>query len=1152
MEDGSLASEGLQIMHLFNRLQSLEETTAQEKTRQSSLDSTSSTHLPLDLFIAEADRFQLWAENLGLFVIGHGSLDYRLRQTESIKSTLQRFLESLKASLEGVVEYDGPLEDSEDDEVEDSGSSAEDEKELQEFESDADLLLDSVRDPIDRLYKLSMWIRNPSFRSRSSKAQRHREIDPDTNIDLLEAFEAYDLDYVRSIFKQYRRPKKPELKKPVPTSSNVSRRRQFAYWSKHREKLREHAKSVLESMEQPKKSIDNHHQCIPETTDIKLPPVSPGCVQSITTATLLSPSRQMPQDGMSVVFISEYSPSAWQSDAAIFEFPPPPKTAIDAKFFECPYCFTMCRRATLADKAWKAHLIHDLRPYVCVYEDCQTPEQLYDSRQDWIEHLDDSHTAQHGLCCPICSQLLQTQKSLQAHIALHLDRFSIFSFPRAVGGQEDDAEGGSNESKKAAADSRATEYGKEANPHQTDCLREESQTRETGEAGTKSKDTPLNSSDAIEEVEKMQVKMLKSKETLGLEHSETLKQMAELVSRLRDVRGSQSAEVLQMCREGLEAATKVFGEEDAKTIEFMHALGYQLMFHGTELDEPAAEILLRRSWLPDKESCGRRLLKEPDYMLALGELYSRQARHGLAEEFYRQSVQIWRKAHGEESAIQSEATYRLGRTLNNQKKYVEGEKVLRGNLILRQRTLNMGHPETISSASELARALRSQGHYEDAEMMLRESLEHQKRDDFESAVVMLGVAVGLQKQGRYKEGEILLREALELTRALADGPDRVPEGSRRQTAEVVNSILRGKSEIIPREGTGSDREADGEMKPQTIVMLLDLGSAMAAQGKDKEAEGVLRKAVELNRHIVGREQKVHQAVIDKVLINLGIVFQRQHKFNASEHYFRGVVDFETAQGQDDTALIYPRRCLGLALYQIGKLDEATQLLRASLETSVSVLGEGHEATAMLRGDLSIVDGSLFLVYRAAELQALEHHRHVNEDEDRGHVRPESMLASCRHADGAHLLRDASGPRRALPGGPAAEDQLWRGGRQDIVVLEDALGLSSGSLPVLGDAAVIFGDGVWNRSGRSGKHKANRSCGALPREIVGLSYFFPAKWGEIGAPAGDNGESHACRSTRASFVSVRPDRQQIVTSSIDSFQRLLVTASPTLVEKQGLW
>lgn len=47
----------------------------------------------------ESERFELWATNLGLFVAGHGSLDYRIRQAENIKDMLHRFLSALISSL---------------------------------------------------------------------------------------------------------------------------------------------------------------------------------------------------------------------------------------------------------------------------------------------------------------------------------------------------------------------------------------------------------------------------------------------------------------------------------------------------------------------------------------------------------------------------------------------------------------------------------------------------------------------------------------------------------------------------------------------------------------------------------------------------------------------------------------------------------------------------------------------------------------------------------------------------------------------------------------------------------------------------------------------------------------------------------------------
>lgn len=132
----------------------------------------------------------------------------------------------------------------------------------------------------------------------------------------------------------------------------------------------------------------------------------------------------------------------------------------------------------------RAHVIRDLRPYVCTYEQCLNSEQLYDTRDDWIQHEMSTHqrvfrcfeheeevfptlaayeghvqachkhnavsakfatsTMKHvHRSCPVCSVALGSMQKLQSHIALHLERFAMFSLPRHTEGSED-RETGSN------------------------------------------------------------------------------------------------------------------------------------------------------------------------------------------------------------------------------------------------------------------------------------------------------------------------------------------------------------------------------------------------------------------------------------------------------------------------------------------------------------------------------------------------------------------------------------------------------------------------------------------------------------------------------------------------------------------------------------
>lgn len=50
-------------------------------------------------FDEERDRFDLLATNLGLHKLGHGSLDYRLRESGLLQSAVRRLLQDLVGSL---------------------------------------------------------------------------------------------------------------------------------------------------------------------------------------------------------------------------------------------------------------------------------------------------------------------------------------------------------------------------------------------------------------------------------------------------------------------------------------------------------------------------------------------------------------------------------------------------------------------------------------------------------------------------------------------------------------------------------------------------------------------------------------------------------------------------------------------------------------------------------------------------------------------------------------------------------------------------------------------------------------------------------------------------------------------------------------------
>lgn len=131
--------------------------------------------------------------------------------------------------------------------------------------------------------------------------------------------------------------------------ANGRRRQQFAYWKKHKDKLREHASNFVEAP--TRQLIDEEHIINGHMGETKTP-------LSVTTATQLRLAQAAGQDilekeGVLKLDVSEYAPSAWNPSKDTVSFPPPPTISTSDSFFECPYCFTICPISLLSEKAWR-------------------------------------------------------------------------------------------------------------------------------------------------------------------------------------------------------------------------------------------------------------------------------------------------------------------------------------------------------------------------------------------------------------------------------------------------------------------------------------------------------------------------------------------------------------------------------------------------------------------------------------------------------------------------------------------------------------------------------------------------------------------------------------------------------------------------------
>ena len=182
-----------------------------------------------------------------------------------------------------------------------------------------------------------MKVRNPAMRIGLSKGYTFSQIDEDTDLDLFECFADREIDHehIKNILKGYN----PSQSWADISDSyliarlakaNIQRRRQFAYWSRHRLNLvyRDKKAKVIK----PKSSKP-------------------------TTATYLDPNKVDLHDSQSAVStISMNIPESSNSSRDAITFPDPPEKYASQeglKEFECPYCATICSRRLLNRPEWK-------------------------------------------------------------------------------------------------------------------------------------------------------------------------------------------------------------------------------------------------------------------------------------------------------------------------------------------------------------------------------------------------------------------------------------------------------------------------------------------------------------------------------------------------------------------------------------------------------------------------------------------------------------------------------------------------------------------------------------------------------------------------------------------------------------------------------
>ncbi|KAH6883903.1 hypothetical protein B0T10DRAFT_494006 [Thelonectria olida] len=372
MADDRIAKSVRGCLELFQKLASLKPP-AHDASQQSTLTAIGE----------EEVRFKVWSGNIGAHKSGRRSLQYRLRDASHLQKQILALLGDLSDLLEDALAI-ATGDKTPWDQLEDDENLADETASLDENSHDGELptteleqIAMNVPDVVNCLVRLSVAIRNPAPHDRFATS---------VPIDASH-YEPFDIQHVQTKFGEIDAFLAERLGKAI------SRRRQyFKYRESHHLKL-SHGLDLREQKD----------------TESTVASSIPGHAKAAYFNPLFP---AIDEDALSDSGVTQTSFASSSADTERIRIPPLPKDA-GSEPFECPFCYIMITATSTI--SWKRHVFADLRPYVCLSEECTAAEKEFTRRHEWTLHEVENHWKVY--CCPCsCSEFFQSRSKCREHI----------------------------------------------------------------------------------------------------------------------------------------------------------------------------------------------------------------------------------------------------------------------------------------------------------------------------------------------------------------------------------------------------------------------------------------------------------------------------------------------------------------------------------------------------------------------------------------------------------------------------------------------------------------------------------------------------------------------------------------------------------------
>ncbi|CAD6439834.1 95dec5dc-9321-4a63-a1f5-995e7d561e74 [Sclerotinia trifoliorum] len=383
----------------------------------------------------ELGRFKIWAGSLGVFAPGRASADYRLRDDDDVKEVLIQMLDRLRQSTKQAMDPPVILEEEEENEQDDSSSESSEDSMAISLDKDSDVgsdtddipvpqndvvatALETIKDTINRLYRLSTIIKKPSSSNENVKVANF--IAKEEESENLKEFQTSVSWQIK-----FRLPDASPALLDRLIEAAVFRRKKLEYRERHKEKLRQ---GVEQSF-----AADLTVLLLPKDTKLRLlgyerkaTPVmrqqSGSARGSLNTIQYSATEASSVNRLKFASYPKSVAPSGITKSAIArrehLDIPgPPSKSKGESKEVVCPYCFRIVDKEDMVQARWKRHILRDIEPYVCLFDGCEKSIECFATVDDWINHMQWQHAV--VWCCQVGgheSTIYHSEEDFKQHL----------------------------------------------------------------------------------------------------------------------------------------------------------------------------------------------------------------------------------------------------------------------------------------------------------------------------------------------------------------------------------------------------------------------------------------------------------------------------------------------------------------------------------------------------------------------------------------------------------------------------------------------------------------------------------------------------------------------------------------------------------------